>query len=514
MQLGLTRRNIGRLVLLAWAVALAWLARRQFFTPEGGAADPRGNRMSPGSWYYIVSAGNRQVGQLNVSVDTLVDGVRLSDVFVVDIPSGDTTLQLAQSTEYSLSRALRLRGMKRTVFGVGPQERLELTVGADSMAGFTSSEDSFGVAARAQFRVDRALVTQAMVGFRAAHRGHLQIGQRFSLPLLDPGAGGTRDLTIQVTAESTFAVPDSAVWDSTTARWVPAEIDTVLAWRLEHDAPGAPTVTWVDAGGVTVRSETAGGLTFARSAWEMVFNNYRQTRGHESSAWRRAIPGMLPLLSVGKAPDTTAASAWFLVQTDSSGPGLDSSSAFAGGRQALHGDTLVVFRATAFDSAARNPDGQVGPGVDLPAGDPRILRAVVRATRGARSTEDSARMLTSWVAVQIATDGGERATGAALLTLRSRRGSPDGKARLMATMTRAAGIPARVVSGVAVLPQGIFAHSWTEVWLGRWVAADPTFGQFPASASLIRLAMGVRSRPPDLLPVAASARFLPLEGGQ
>src|ERR1041385_3942959 len=90
MELGLNRRNVARLVLVAWAVALAWLARRQFATPSGAAGDPRGNRLAPGAWYYAVYAGGRQVGQLNLSVDTLVDGVRLTEQFVVDVPSGAT----------------------------------------------------------------------------------------------------------------------------------------------------------------------------------------------------------------------------------------------------------------------------------------------------------------------------------------------------------------------------------------------------------------------------------------
>jgi transglutaminase-like putative cysteine protease len=511
MELGLTRRNIGRLVLLAWAVALAWLARRQFLTPEGGAADPRGNRMSPGAWYYIVSAGSRQVGQLNISVDTLVDGVRVSEVLVLDIPSGDTTRQLARSTEYSLSRTLRLRSISRSVFGIGPLERLEVNIGEDSIAAFTSSELPFGIAARARFHVDRAVVTPALMGFRAAHAGHLRTAARFSLPLLDPGGGGTRPLAIRVTAESTFAVPDSAVWDSTAGRWVPAQIDTVKAWRLEHDAPGAPTVTWVDAGGAVVRSETVGGLTITRSAWEMVFNNYRQVRLHESSRWRRAIPGMLPLLSMGKPPDASASSAWFLLQTDSSRPGAKGSFALAGGRQSLHGDTLVVFRATPSDSVVTRPGPTLGAGVDLPVEDQGIVRAASRVIRGAQSASDSAALLTRWVSAQIATEGGEHATGTAILAYRNRRGSPTAKARLLATMTRAVRIPARVACGIAVVPEGALGHAWTEIWLGRWVAADPTYGQFPASASLVRLVVGGACGPEDLLPLAASAHFLPLE---
>src|SRR5260221_6595730 len=118
MELGLNRRNIGRLILVAWAVALAWLARRQFTTPSGAAADPRGNRLGPGTRFYAVYAGGRQNGQLNLSLGTLVDGVRLNESFGVDVPSRDTTLPLAQLGEYFLSRRLRLRGLVRTAIGL------------------------------------------------------------------------------------------------------------------------------------------------------------------------------------------------------------------------------------------------------------------------------------------------------------------------------------------------------------------------------------------------------------
>ena len=34
------------------------------------------------------------------------------------------------------------------------------------------------------------------------------------------------------------------------------------------------------------------------------------------------------------------------------------------------------------------------------------------------------------------------------------------------------------------------AHAWPEVYVGKWVAVDPTFGQFPADATHIRLVEG------------------------
>jgi transglutaminase-like putative cysteine protease len=74
-------------------------------------------------------------------------------------------------------------------------------------------------------------------------------------------------------------------------------------------------------------------------------------------------------------------------------------------------------------------------------------------------------------------------------------------------MARAVGLPARAVSGVAVLPAGIFGHAWSEVWTGEWLAVDPTFGQVPASPRLVRATIGGSSGPIDLVPLLGSARF-------
>ena len=61
MELGLNRRNIGRLVLLAWAVMLAWLARREFTRGEDSARSQQIARLAPAAQYFAVYAAGRQV---------------------------------------------------------------------------------------------------------------------------------------------------------------------------------------------------------------------------------------------------------------------------------------------------------------------------------------------------------------------------------------------------------------------------------------------------------------------
>ena len=510
MDVGLTRRNVGRLVLLAWAAALAWLARREFVKAERGTVTERSTRRGPGAFFYAGFAGARQIGQLNLAVDTLMDGVRLTELLVVDLPDRNVTHQSAVGSVYFLTPSLRLRSLTRTEFGVGIQERRDASLDPDSMLVASDSEGTSGIAARMRVRVDPGIVLPATLPYRAAFGGNLRVGRQFTLPLFDFGAGATYPLAVRVTAESTFVVPDSAVWDSTQAGWVPATTDTVRAWRLEHDAPGSATVSWIDAGGALVRQETAGGLTLVRSAFEIVRNNYRSRLRNESITWRRAVPGMVPLVATGMTLDTVSVTQEFEWQRDSAATVSGKPGRLEGGRQTLRGDTVIVSRFTASDSTSGNQPPEEGSARTLSNMDDAIRRTAIQLVRGARTPEERARRLTVWVSRQIATDSSAEATEAALFTFRRRRGGPDGKARLLASMAIAAGLSARVASGLAILPEGSFGHSWTEVWLGRWVAVDPSFGHYPASASLVRLSIGGRSRPVDLLPLAASARFLPL----
>jgi len=212
MELGLTRRNIGRLILLVWAVALAWLARRQFGPGGSGAIAERARRLEPSAQYFAVMAGDRQIGQLNRSVDTLVDGVRLVELLVIDVPDGDSTRQIARSSEFELSRGLRLRRFTRAVFGIGRPERLEGALGTDSLFSLRNleAEELAGAPIRIQAGPDPVL--PPLIPLRAALGGHLRIGERFELPLLDLGSATVRPLAIRVTAESTFVVADSAAW--------------------------------------------------------------------------------------------------------------------------------------------------------------------------------------------------------------------------------------------------------------------------------------------------------------
>jgi transglutaminase-like putative cysteine protease len=59
----------------------------------------------------------------------------------------------------------------------------------------------------------------------------------------------------------------------------------------------------------------------------------------------------------------------------------------------------------------------------------------------------------------------------------------------MAAMTRAVGIPSKLVSGLVYFEGGFAYHMWVEVWTGDgWYALDPTIGDGSVDATHIKLA--------------------------
>jgi transglutaminase-like putative cysteine protease/Tfp pilus assembly protein PilF len=78
------------------------------------------------------------------------------------------------------------------------------------------------------------------------------------------------------------------------------------------------------------------------------------------------------------------------------------------------------------------------------------------------------------------------ASADAAQTLATREADCSEFSQLYVAMARALGLPARVVSGLAYTGSSFGAHAWVEVWIGRWVELDPTWGTDFVDATHIR----------------------------
>jgi transglutaminase-like putative cysteine protease len=127
--------------------------------------------------------------------------------------------------------------------------------------------------------------------------------------------------------------------------------------------------------------------------------------------------------------------------------------------------------------------------------DERIRRRSREILAGETDARRATEKLVDWVFRSLAKVP-TASVPSAVDVLASSEGDCNEHAVLFTALARAAGLPARIVAGLVYMPSeaagdaGFYPHAWAEVWLGEWVAVDPTFGQVPADATHVKLAEG------------------------
>lgn len=121
---------------------------------------------------------------------------------------------------------------------------------------------------------------------------------------------------------------------------------------------------------------------------------------------------------------------------------------------------------------------------------PEIIALARQLVKGRKDAWEAALSINRWVYKNM-----EKAlvdTVTALDALHDRRGECQSHANLFVALARAAGIPARVISGLVYSNEynGFLYHAWPEVYVGEWRALDPTFGQDIVDATHIKLSEG------------------------
>jgi transglutaminase-like putative cysteine protease len=135
--------------------------------------------------------------------------------------------------------------------------------------------------------------------------------------------------------------------------------------------------------------------------------------------------------------------------------------------------------------------------------DPRIAAQARQIIQRERSPSRAAALLTQWVhqSLRRTTPApGAGSAPSAVKVLAEKSGDCNEFTTLFVALARAAGLPARTVSGLIYLNGRFYYHAWPEVYLNDWVAVDPTFDQFPADAAHVRIAVGGLARQVELIP--------------
>lgn len=131
--------------------------------------------------------------------------------------------------------------------------------------------------------------------------------------------------------------------------------------------------------------------------------------------------------------------------------------------------------------------------------DRRIRHAARKAVGKAETAADKADALRRWVTRYVRDKNLGVGFGTASEVVRSREGDCTEHSVLLAAMARAAGLPARAVSGIVQIPtgsesaagEGVFGyHMWTQVYFaGQWVDIDAALGQTDCDPTHIALSI-------------------------
>ena len=489
----MSRRGWVIAILTAWVLSLGWLVKREVFRPTGARLAEAALAVPPGALFYRLDVGGQQMGYSSTTIDTLPSALRVETVFVLDVPAlGKLHRTTARSTTM-LSRALRLQSVVASFDGdIGRFETHGRVLGDTVFSvAIVSGQDS----QMTRIPLKGPVTLPALLPLRLAFGGELQSGRSYTARLFDPLLVTGRDVTARVSAETTLVVSDSADIDSTTMTWVPEHFDTVRAFRIDQEANGVTTHSWIDAQGRIVLTASEPGFSMERAAFEIVYENFkhRDTARVARSSTAPGADAIVPLtaLAAGVQASPTPRQRLRLLRNERDTVEIVQASAIQAG--------AAAYRLPSQDTALAR---WLAPEPLIQSHDPRIAAQGRLIIGRERSPGRVAELLTHWVSrsLQRATSI-EPSAPSAVKVLETRRGDCNEAATLFVALARGAGLPARTVAGLIYLNGRFYYHAWAEVFLSAWTAVDPTFDQLPADASRLPIVTGGLARQVELVPL-------------
>jgi hypothetical protein len=489
------------LVLVTWAAVVALHVRREYYKPEVTRLREGARLLAPGAYFYAIRMGGHTIGVASSRLDTIPGGFVFDDLAQLDIPAMDTVQRAVVRTRARLGSALQLESFEFTLDSelgrysvrgeARPDSLLELRIGAG------------GQEERSVVPLSADVILPVALPLRLAAGGDLQVGRTLRVRLFDPSTLAPRTVEIHVAGRETLLVADSAELDPRTGRWTPVTTDTVLAWRIEERLGGVRITSWIDGEGRLVKSESPLGFTVERTSFELSQWEWQRSRADRGT--RSGYGLIIESTAIASRADLRATHAaeqlaFRLRGVELEGFDLD------GGRQTLRGDTLVVRRETAYRDAGYElpyrgggePAGELASTPLIQASDPALVRRAEQIAGGSRDAAEVARRLNGWVYRELRKEI-TPSVPSAIQVLEARRGDCNEHTVLYVALARALGLPARTAVGVVHLRGNFYYHAWPEVWLGEWVAVDPTLGQFPADAAHLRFLVGGLARQIELI---------------
>jgi len=307
----------------------------------------------------------------------------------------------------------------------------------------------------------------------------------------------------------TFTVFDPITATERSVKILVVEEETILVMDREERAKkvsvefmGVSQFAWIGKDGASLREEGPLGIRLEQVAKEEALQKIAVLPGTDIAAFA-SIPTNRILRSVNQLTELK------LRPTGVEGAGL-----FGEGDRQSFQDGVLVIRKEIVSERLFQQQGQGMPEtmkkyleatLSVPSDHPEIQAKVREIVSPNDSTVVKARKLVEWVHQNLQKRP-VLSVPNALEILRHRVGDCNEHAMLLMALARAAGIPAQMEAGIVYQRGRFYYHAWNVLYLGTWVTADATMGQFPADVTHIRLVRGME-RQIDLIRVIGRMRI-------
>ena len=390
-------------------------------------------------------------------------------------------------------------------------------------------------------RVDRAFTLQSFDFSLDPGTGPMSIkgrldGLRLSLEI--GGASGSRTETRQLAEAPALMLSvgrrlaSEGLIPGTTKRWVVfdpatmknAPVELVIgerevvtagnrrpfpAFKVQMGFSGLTTTAWITDTGEIVREESPMGLITVLETQEqataLAVNRRMQMDMLEASS---IVPQYQTRQRITESRDVLKLRVR-VTGADLSSPDLQ------GVGQSVDGDVIELIDPKQLRAAAvpADLDRSLGPEPFIESDAPEIRAEAEKMVAGVTGVRARAERLTREVN-SLLEKKPTVSLPSALEVLRTRVGDCNEHTALFVALARSLGIPARISVGLAYVRGGFYYHAWPEVYLdegngrGLWLPVDPTFNQFPADATHVRLARGGLDKQAAILPMIGKTEMV------
>ncbi len=325
--------------------------------------------------------------------------------------------------------------------------------------------------------------TLSLTATRQLAGKELRPGDIFELPYFDPLT--VTASTMRITVEAPELLPDGEV-----GHWLSMNTGGVVTRRL------------VDGKGTILREEGALGL-----------RSVRMSKVEAMAVDEGAAPDLVALSStpltgfIDPARPLGPLTLKVLGVPPGSVPGEGTIQVVEGDRVTLSTPPAHLWPTLPVAGTEANE-----PSLTLPSTHPEIVAKARAVVGDAPDRSTAAKRLADFVFAYV-TKVPTLGIPNGLDVLRSGQGDCNEHTALYVSLARAVGIPSRIAAGLVYnsrLGPAMYYHAWPEVKLGpgeSWVAIDPTFGQFPADATHLKLVTGDLDRQIEILSTMGKIRL-------